>query len=82
MCLWISKRPVIGCQGRNYGLHLAKTSEYYVRVVMDMYDGARTVMRNSAGLTEEFEVGVGLHQGSALSSFLFAIVMDKLTEEI
>ena len=25
---------------------------------------------------------MGLHQGSALSPFLFAIVMDKLTEEI
>ena len=63
-------------------LHLAKTSECYVRVVMDIYDGARTVVRSSVGLTEEFEVGVGLHQGSALSPFLFVIVMDKLTEEI
>ena len=63
-------------------LRLAKASECYVRVVMDMYDGARTAVRSSAGLTEEFEVGVGLHQGSALSPFLFAIVMDKLTEEI
>ena len=51
-------------------------------MVMDMYDGARTVVRSSAGLTKEFEVGVGLHQGSALSPFLFAIMMDKLTEEI
>ena len=31
--------------------------------VMDMYDGARTAMRSPAGLTEEFEVDVGLHQG-------------------
>ena len=59
-----------------------KTSECYVRVVMDMYDGARIAMRSSAGLTEEFEVGVGLHKGSALSPFLFAIVMNKLTEGI
>ena len=63
-------------------LCLAKASECYVRVVMDMYDGARTAVRSSAGLTEEFEVGVGLRQVSALSPFLFAIVMDKLTEEI
>ena len=59
-------------------LRLAKTSECYVRVVMDMYDGARTEVRSSTGLTEEFEVGVGLHQGSALSPFLHAVVMDKL----
>ena len=39
-------------------------------------------MRIAAGLIEEFKVGVGLHQGSALSPFLFAIIMDKLTEDI
>ena len=47
-----------------------------------MYDGATTTMRSAAGLTEEFKVGVGLYQGSALSPFLFAIIMDKLTEDI
>ena len=47
-----------------------------------MYDRATTTMRSAAGLTEEFKVGVGLHQGSALSLFLFAIIMDKLTEDI
>ena len=47
-----------------------------------MYDGATTAVRSALGLTEEFKVGVGLHQGSALSPFLFAIIMDKLTEDI
>ena len=47
-----------------------------------MYDGATTTVRSAAGLTEEFKVGVGLHQGSALSLFLFTIIMDKLTEDI
>ena len=47
-----------------------------------MYDGATTTMRSAVGLTEEFKVDVGLHQGSALSPFLFAIIMDKLTEDI
>ncbi|KAK3570995.1 hypothetical protein QTP86_033398, partial [Hemibagrus guttatus] len=32
--------------------------------------------------TEEFKVEEGLHQGSALSPFLFAIVMDQLSEEV
>ena len=39
-------------------------------------------MRSAAGLTEEFKVGATLHQGSALNPFLFAITMDKLTENI
>ena len=47
-----------------------------------MYDGATTTVKSAAGLTEEFKVGVGLHQGSAPSQFLFAIIMDKLTENI
>ena len=63
-------------------LRLAGTSECYVRVIKDMYDRAKTAVRSAAGLTEEFEVAVGLHQGSALSPFLFATIMDKLTEDI
>ena len=47
-----------------------------------MYDGATTTVKCAAGLPEEFEVGVGLHQGSALNPFLFAIIVDKQTEDI
>ena len=62
-------------------LRLAEASECYVRIIKDMYDGATTV-RSAARLTEKFKVGVGLHQGLALSPFPFAIIMDKLTEDI
>ena len=44
-------------------LRLVGTSECYVRVIKDMYDRARTAVRSAAGLTEEFEVAVGLQQG-------------------
>ena len=47
-----------------------------------MYDGVTTTVGSAAGLTEEFKVGVGFYQGSALSPFLFAIIMEKLTEDI
>ncbi|KAK3509706.1 hypothetical protein QTP70_008455 [Hemibagrus guttatus] len=57
-------------------------AEKYVRVVQDMYERSRTVVRCAVGQTEEFNVEVGLHQGSALSPFLFAIVMDQLSEEV
>ena len=43
-----------------------------------MYDGATTTVRSAAGLTEEFKV----QQDSALSPFLFAIIIDRLTEDI
>ncbi|MCJ8733560.1 hypothetical protein PDJAM_G00224980 [Pangasius djambal] len=45
-----------------------------------MYERSRTVVRCAVGQTEEFKVEVGLHQGSALSPFLFAMVMDQLSE--
>ena len=63
-------------------LWLAETSECYIRIIKDMYDEATTTVKSAAGLTGEFKVGVELHQGSALSPFLFAIIMDNLTENI
>ena len=47
-----------------------------------MYEGSETVVRCSVGTTENFKVKVGLHQGSALSPFLFAVIMDRLTDEV
>ena len=63
-------------------LRLAETSKCYIRITKDMYDRETTTVRSAAGLTEEFKVGVGLHQGSALSPFLFAIIVNKLTEDL
>jgi len=39
-------------------------------------------VRSAVGVTDSFKVKVGLHQGSALSPFLFAILMDRLTDEV
>ncbi|KAK3561320.1 hypothetical protein QTP86_030618 [Hemibagrus guttatus] len=64
-----------------YCMRKSGVAEKYVRVVQDMNERSRTVMRCAVGQTEEFNVKVGLHQGSALSPFLFAIVMDQLSEE-
>ncbi|KAK3548848.1 hypothetical protein QTP70_021035, partial [Hemibagrus guttatus] len=65
-----------------YCMRKSGVAEKYVRVVQDMYERNRTVVRCAVGQTEEFNVEVGLHQGSALSHFLFAIVMDQLSEEV
>ena len=56
--------------------------EKYVRLVQDMYEGSKTVVRCAVGTTESFKVKVGLHQGSALSLFLFAVIMDRLMDEV
>ncbi|KAK3540283.1 hypothetical protein QTP70_029609, partial [Hemibagrus guttatus] len=64
-----------------YCMRKSGVAEKYVRVVQDMYERSRTVVKCAVGQTEEFKVEVGLHQGSALSPFLFAMVMDQLSEE-
>ena len=58
-------------------------AEKYVQLVQDMYKGSKTVVRCAVKTTESFKVNLGLHQGSALSSFLFAddIVICKETRE-
>ena len=58
----------------------AGVPECYVESIQGMCEGARTSVRSAVRLTEEFEVKVGLHQGSALSPFLFATYMDMLTK--
>ncbi|KAK3525028.1 hypothetical protein QTP86_013392 [Hemibagrus guttatus] len=65
-----------------YCMRKSGVAEKYVRVVQDMYERSRTVVRCAVGQTEEFKVEVGLHQGSALSPFLFAMVIKQLSEDV
>ncbi|KAL1448427.1 hypothetical protein WDU94_003661 [Cyamophila willieti] len=63
-------------------LRIAGAPEKYVRVVQDMYEKATTQIRSGVGLTDKIPVKVGLHQGSALSPYLFDVIMDVLTEGV
>ena len=47
-----------------------------------MYDREITIIKTTIGETSEFSITIGLHQGSALSLYLFALVMDELTKHI
>ena len=60
----------------------SKIVEKYVQLVPDMYEGSETVVRCAVGTTEIFKAKVGLHQGSALSPFLFPVIMDRLMDEV
>ncbi|KAK3555713.1 hypothetical protein QTP86_029004, partial [Hemibagrus guttatus] len=53
-----------------------------VRKALKRMKSGKAVGPDRPGQTEEFKVEVGLHQGPALSPFLFAIVMDQLSEEV
>lgn len=50
----------------------------YIEVVKDMYKDSKTSVRTVGGISEGFGVGIGVHQGSALSPYLFVLVMDEL----
>ena len=51
-----------------------------VRSVMSLYEGAKTRVRVGSELSDQFEVIVGMHQGSVLSPFHFAVVVNVVAE--
>ena len=42
----------------------------------------RICVKSKRGTSEHFEVGIGLHQGSALSPFLFIMLVDKISQDV
>ena len=46
-----------------------------LRLLMKLYEGAKTSVKVNTGLSEEFGVKLGVHQGYVLLLFLFAIVV-------
>ena len=61
-------------------LRKRSASERLVRVIKGLYQDSRTTVQCGAGATEPVPVKVGLHQGSVLSLFLFALVVDTISE--
>ena len=65
-----------------WALRKLGVDEWIVRLVQGMYSNARSRVRVGVGYSEEFEVKVGVHQGSVLSPLLvFIIVLKALSRE-
>lgn len=47
-----------------------------------MYDKVRMSVKSEYEETEDFTVNIGIHQGLAMSPYLFSLVMDKLTKGV
>lgn len=64
-----------------WALRSLHVEEWAVRVIQGMYTNARSRVQVNGQLSEEFGVGVGVHQGSVLSPLLFILVLEALSRE-
>ena len=64
-----------------WALRQLGVEEWLVQTVMVMYKKARTTVRTKQGSSEEFEVKVGVYQGSVLSPLLFVAVMEVVVQK-
>jgi hypothetical protein len=65
-----------------WALQKHKVSSKYITLIKDMYDNVVTSVRTSDGDTNNFPINIRLHQGLALSPYLFALVMKEVTRDI
>jgi hypothetical protein len=65
-----------------WALKKHKVPTKYITLIKDMYRDAVTFVRICDGDTNNFLIKIGLHQGSALSPYLFALVVDEVTRDI
>ena len=65
-----------------WALRQLGVEEWLVQTVMTMYERARTVVRTKHIYSTEFEVKVGVYQGSVLSPLLFVAVMEVVTRGV
>lgn len=64
---WVPRRAIVG----------QRVPERLIDI-MALYTGTISKVCAAGGLSEEFDIGVGMHQGSALSPFLFILVLEDV----
>ena len=57
-------------------------SKPVARYEFSVYEGTKPKARCSVGVTDEFQINVGVHQGSVLSPLLFIVSLDYLLEQL
>ena len=65
-----------------WALDKHKVPSKYVTLIKDMYNNVMTSVRTNNGNTDYFLIKIGLHQGSTLSPYLFALIMDEVIRNI
>ena len=62
-------------------LETSKSAKCPIALVMALCSNARSRVRTLADTSDEFGIGVGVHQGSAPSPLLFVVVMQEAKDE-
>ena len=65
-----------------WALYKHKVPTKYVGLIKNMYNNIVTSVQTSDEDTDDFPIMIGLHQGSALSPYLFVLVMGEVTRDI
>ncbi|GKB34537.1 ataxia telangiectasia mutated family protein [Tanacetum coccineum] len=80
---WLFSHPAFECHVRksHYAWHLQLLDEYSPLIEI-CTKRRRLVCGRQLGNSEYFPVDVGLHQGSAISPYLFALILDELSRGI
>ncbi|KAI5717346.1 hypothetical protein M8J77_004248 [Diaphorina citri] len=63
-------------------LRAQNTPEEYVRLIQDIYHQSQKQIRCTTGVSSEFLVKYGVHQGSVLSPLLFIVIINHLTKNL
>jgi Reverse transcriptase (RNA-dependent DNA polymerase) len=65
-----------------WALERKLVSTKYVTLIKDMYTNVVICVRACDGESDIFSIKIELHQGSALSLYIFTLVMDEITKDI
>ena len=65
-----------------WALEKHKVLTKYITPIKDMYHDVVICVQTCDGNTDDFPIKIGLHQGLALSPYLFTLVMDEVTRDI
>ena len=62
-----------------WSLRALVVDDWLIKVIMAMYKNTKSLVSVNGVLGDEFDVKVGVHQGSVLSPILFVIVLEALS---
>jgi len=65
-----------------WALMKKEVPKMYINLIQDMHEGSSTSVKSMCGVTEDFNVVVGVRQESALSPYNFFSVVMEVTKEI